>query len=162
MPILSSAVFDNTGKPYDVSKILTPDFLFDKDAYEKYSRVYLPITYVLAYAVQFAGLSALVTHTTCWHGKDIWNQSKKSFNEHKKSSKSEYSPVASADGISTGVETAGSRRSRVGKNPETGTDTSMGGEDVHSRLMRKYDDVPMSGYLCTFIAMLAIGIFVVE
>jgi len=38
----------------------------------------------------------------------------------------------------------------------------MGGEDVHSRLMRRYEDVPMTWYLLTFIAMLAIGIFVVE
>lgn len=44
MPILSSAVFDNTGKPYDVSKILTKDFLFDEESYKKYSRVFMPIT----------------------------------------------------------------------------------------------------------------------
>jgi len=44
MPILSSAVFDNTGHPYDVSKILTKDFLFDEVAYKNYSRVFLPIT----------------------------------------------------------------------------------------------------------------------
>lgn len=73
---LSSAVFDDKGKPFDVNKILTPDFLFDKEAYEMYSRVYLLITYVLAYAVQLAGLSALVTHTVCWHGRDIWKSRK--------------------------------------------------------------------------------------
>jgi hypothetical protein len=50
MPILSSAVWDNRGKPYDVSKILTENFLFDEEAYKRYSRVYLPITYVLSYA----------------------------------------------------------------------------------------------------------------
>src|SRR5271155_3489198 len=94
LPILSSAVFDNTGKPYDVSKILTPDFLFDKIAYENYSRVYLPITYVLSYAVQFASLSALVTHTVCWHGKDIWRQTKLAWEErHHTSHKTEYKSV---------------------------------------------------------------------
>ena len=71
MPILSASVFDNTGKIYDVSKILTPDYIFDKDAYENYSRVFLPITYVLSYALQFAALSALIVHTGLWHGKDI-------------------------------------------------------------------------------------------
>lgn len=162
MPILSSAVFDDTGKPYDVSKILTPDFLFDKEAYEKYSRVYLPITYVLAYAVQFAGLSALVSHTACWHGRDIWKQSKKSLKEDKDSTKTEYTPVASAVGASTSVETTRNRKSRIRHDSETEIDGSMGGEDVHSRLMRKYQDVPMTWYLLTFIAMLAIGIFVVE
>ncbi|KAG0136935.1 OPT oligopeptide transporter protein-domain-containing protein [Tuber indicum] len=74
MPILSSAVFDNTGSPYDVSKILTKDFLFDEMAYKNYSRVFMPITYILSYGLQFAALTALVTHTACWHGKDIWRQ----------------------------------------------------------------------------------------
>ena len=44
MPILSSAVFDNTGKPYEVSRILTKDFLFDEEAYKAYSKVFMPIT----------------------------------------------------------------------------------------------------------------------
>ena len=74
MPILSVAVFDNTGGVYDVSRILTKDFVFDRDAYRSYSRVFLPITYVLSYGVQFAGLASLLTHTFCWHGTDIWRQ----------------------------------------------------------------------------------------
>lgn len=159
MPILSSAVFDDTGKPYDVSRILTPDFLFDREAYEKYSRVYLPITYVLAYAVQFAGLSALVTHTACWHGKDIWKQSKKSFGEDsQRGGKSEYQPVNTSGSFGTGeAGNTGDTSNESGM-----SDNVMGGEDVHCRLMKKYDDVPIGWYISTFVAMLAIGIFVVE
>jgi len=44
LPILSSSVFDNTAKEYDVSRILTKDFLFDEEAYRKYSKVFMPIT----------------------------------------------------------------------------------------------------------------------
>ena len=44
MPILSSVVFDNQGKPYEVSRILTKNFLFDEAAYNKYSKVFMPIT----------------------------------------------------------------------------------------------------------------------
>ncbi|KAI5795315.1 OPT family small oligopeptide transporter [Peziza echinospora] len=80
MPILSSVVFDNQGKPYEVSRILTKNFLFDEAAYNKYSKVFMPITYVLSYGLQFAALTALVTHTLCWHGKDIlrqWSRSRK-------------------------------------------------------------------------------------
>jgi hypothetical protein len=75
MPILSSAVWDNQGKVYDVGKILTKDFLFDEAAYNDYSRVYLPITYVLSYALQFAALTALLSHTGLWHGRDtsLWS-----------------------------------------------------------------------------------------
>lgn len=143
-------MFDNTGKPYDVSKILTPDFLFDEIAYEAYSRVYLPITYVLSYAVQFASLSALVTHTACWHGRDIWKQSRKALRErHGGEGSAEYQAIP-----------ADSARRCPGA---ADTESMMNGaEDIHSRLMRRYEDAPMVWYLATFVAMLAIGIFVVE
>jgi OPT family small oligopeptide transporter len=160
MPILSSAVFDNTGKPYDVTKILTDDFLFDHDAYEKYSRVFLPITYVLSYALQFAALSALITHTACWHGRDIWRQWRRSMKEIR-NEKPIYEPVAPnmpGEPLTHRVSTQ-TERSMAS---EPGLDHLMSGEDVHNRLMRRYEDVPMIWYLLTGISMLAIGIFVVE
>lgn len=46
MPLLSSSVFDDTGMPYNVSRILTADYQFDKIAYEGYSRLFMPITFV--------------------------------------------------------------------------------------------------------------------
>lgn len=162
LPILSSAVFDNTGKPYDVSRILTPNFLFDEEAYKQYSRVFLPITYALSYALQFAALSALVTHTACWHGKDIWKQWRHSWEEVRTVDKPGYQPVFSAEGNEPLRVTANRRSvdSRRGSVPNL--DNLMGVEDVHNRLMRRYDDVPVSWYLPTGIAMAAVGIFVVE
>ena len=161
MPIISSAVYDDTGKPYDVSRILTKDYHFDQEAYSKYSKVYLPITYALSYGAQFASLSALVTHTLCWHGPDIWQQAKKSLAEGAQENKVEYQRLRS--GV-TATKSPGSthsgRRSTATAEPEF--NASMSGEDVHSRLMRRYEDAPMSWYLATFAAMLAIGIFVVE
>lgn len=155
MPILSSAVFDNTGKPYDVSRILTPDFLFDKEAYQKYSRVYLPITYVLSYTAQFASLSALVTHTVCWHGTDIWQQTKQSLMNGDNERKMDYQPISQGD---TSPRT--NIRTKLLAEP---TLNSIGGStDVHNRLMSRYDDCPISWYITTFVAMLTIGIFVVE
>lgn len=142
MPILSAAVFDNTGNVYNVSRVLTEDFLFDREAYAKYSRVFLPITYVLSYAVQFAGLAALLTHTLCWHGKDIWTQWKRSLEETASEPKGAYRPV-----------------SEPGAGPD---ENLMSREDVHNRLMRRYEDAPMLWYLLTFVSMTAIGIFVVE
>ncbi|KAJ4416946.1 hypothetical protein N0V85_002063 [Neurospora sp. IMI 360204] len=150
MPILSAAVFDNTGQVYDVSKVLTKDFVLDREAYSKYSRVFLPITYVLGYAVQFAGLASLLTHTICWHGRDIWAQWKQTLGEvHGAESKGSYEPVAES---SEGLNRISSRSS----------ENIMNREDVHNRLMRRYKDAPMSWYLITCITMLAIGIFVVE
>ncbi|OCT51760.1 Glutathione transporter [Cladophialophora carrionii] len=152
LPILSSAVFDNTGKPYDVSKILTPDFLFDKVAYDNYSKVYLPITYVLSYGVQFAALSALITHTTCWHGRDIWRQSQQAFQERQEKNNLGYQAIPSSNGQNGHDEIH-----RVDSQT-----IKAGGEDVHNRLMRRYQDVPMMWYALTFVTMLAVGIFVVE
>ena len=158
MPIISSAVFDDTGKPYDVSRILTKDYHFDHEAYTKYSKVYLPITYVLSYGVQFASLSSLVTHTLCWHGQDVWQQSKKSLAEGAGERKHEYQPVDS--GVTSTKSTASTHSGRSTIEPDSSA--GMSGEDVHCRLMYLYEDAPMSWYLATFVTTLAIGIFVVE
>jgi OPT family oligopeptide transporter len=156
MPILSSAVFDNTGHIYDVSKILTSDFLFDKDSYHKYSRVYLPITYVLSYGLQFAALASLLTHTACWHGKDIWKQWKRSLKEVDGETKP-YEPLPRG---SQHVP-PGTRRLRRDRSNSV-VDNVISQEDVHNRLMKRYKDAPLSWYLATFVIMLAVGIFVVE
>ncbi|TVY84258.1 Glutathione transporter, partial [Lachnellula suecica] len=154
MPILSSAVFDNTGNIYDVSKILTKDFLFDKEAYHKYSRVYLPITYVLSYGLQFAALASLLTHTACWHGADIWKQWKTSLKEVEGESKGSYKALSS----NGAGPSNGHRLSRSDSNMEN----IISQEDVHNRLMRRYKDAPLSWYLLTFVSMTAVGMFVVE
>lgn len=161
LPILSSAVFDNTGEPYKVSRILTPDFLFDEAAYKSYSRVFLPITYVLSYALQFAALSALVTHTACWHGRDIYRQWRRSLDEIRSEKvDAAYAPVPTSDLSSTPAKPSHSRSSTEAHEPDL--DHLMSTEDVHCRLMRRYPDVPISWYLLTGAFMLGIGIFVVE
>lgn len=147
MPILSSAVFDNTGNIYDVSKILTKDFLFDREAYKNYSRVFLPITYVLSYGLQFAALSSLLTHTTCWYGKDIWKQWRRSLKEVEGENKDAYKPIV--------------RTNRRRSSGDMMNDI-ISQEDVHNRLMKRYKDAPMTWYLLTFVSMTAIGMFVVE
>jgi OPT family small oligopeptide transporter len=155
--MLSSSVFDDQGKIYDVSRILTPDFLFDREAYRNYSNVFLPITYVLSYGVQFAGLSALVTHTACWHGKEIWHQTKKSFLEDEKPENAEYEAL-----LPENRSRSDDRSSLGGSNTESKHTRVRTEDDVHNRLMRRYDDAPLTWYLVTFAVMLAIGIFVVE
>ncbi|KAI1425520.1 OPT-domain-containing protein [Xylaria sp. FL1777] len=157
MPILSASVFDNTGQIYDVGRILTPDFLFDRAAYSKYSRVYLPITYVLSYGLQFAGLASLLTHTACWHGKDIWTQWKRSLKEAGEENGPAYQPLQSeGNGI------ASFRRSESTMTSSANIEDLLNREDVHNRLMRRYKDAPIYWYLLTFVSMTAIGIFVVE
>lgn len=156
MPILSSLVFDNTGQQYDVSKILTKDFLFDREAYHNYSRVYMPITYVLSYGLQFAALASLLTHTACWHGKDIWRQWKRSLKEAGDEGKGTYQavPGAAAGGVFV--------PRRLQRSDSSNLENIISQEDVHNRLMKRYKDAPGWWYLATFVSMLAVGIFVVE
>lgn len=159
MPILSAAVFDNRGRPYDVSKILTDNFLFDETAYQNYSRVFLPITYVLSYALQFAALTALISHTALWHGKDILRQWRRSYAEIRRQKTTEYEPLP----VSADANRAASPRGyRASTSSEPDLEHLLTAEDVHNRLMRRYDDVPISWYILTGLSMTAIGIFVVE
>jgi OPT family oligopeptide transporter len=160
MPVISTAVFDNTGNVYNVTKILTSDFVFDREAYQNYSRVFLPITYMLSYGVQFAGLAALLTHTACWHGQDIWRNWKRALAEAREDGKPAYQPVPdSAEYLGQlGEDDDPSRLSRSTSN----VDGLLSREDIHCRLMRRYKDVPMSWYLLTFVSMAAIGVFIVE
>ena len=160
MPILSSSVFDNKGKIYDVSKILTPDFLFDREAYRNYSRVFLPITYVLSYGLQFAALASLLSHTTCWHGRDIWKQWRRSLKEvGEESKKPSYQAVSGSN--ANGSPPNGADRLRLERTASHMSDI-ISQEDVHNRLMKRYTDAPLSWYLITFVSMTAVGIFVVE
>lgn len=163
MPILSSSVFDNTGNIYNVNKILTPDFLFDREAYQNYSRVFLPITYVLSYGLQFAALASLLTHTTCWHGRDIWRQFKRSLKEVGEESKPIYKAIPGTHprGARHQSNSNGSTTLRLERS-DSHMDNIISQEDVHNRLMRRYKDTPLSWYLATLISMTAVGIFVVE
>lgn len=161
MPILSSAVFDNTGKPYSVSKILNADYTFDEEAYKQYSPLFLPITYALSYALQFAALAALITHTACWHGKDIAKQWQRSWVEIRQQSNQHiYRPVS--QGNETTRSRSRNRYSLHSTTSEPGLENIMAAEDVHNRLMRRYDDVPIWWYLVIAVSMTAIAIFVVE
>ncbi|KAF1921156.1 OPT oligopeptide transporter protein-domain-containing protein [Ampelomyces quisqualis] len=162
MPILSAAVWDNRGKPYDVSKILTEDFMFDESAYNNYSRVYLPMTYVLSYALQFAALTALLSHTGLWHGKDIWRQWRRSWAEIRKESAAEYQPFRSSGNESSRPASPTMYRVRSRTTSEPEMEDLLTAQDVHNRLMQKYDDVPLLWYILTGVIMAAVGVYVVE
>ena len=160
MPIVSSVVFDNTGKPYDVMRILDSNYLFDEKKFLSYSPIYLPVTYALSYAVQFASLTALVTHTACWYGKDIVTQTRESLSQNRqKEDGVNYQPLT-PDLPTTQHRNGASRNARDEINEDS--QASLTGSDVHNRLMERYDDVPIAWYILTGASMLAIAIFVVE
>ncbi|GIJ89188.1 hypothetical protein Asppvi_008118 [Aspergillus pseudoviridinutans] len=77
LPISDSSSYDNTGKPYTVSKILTPSFEFDQAKYEHYSPLFLSTTFALNYGLSFATMIAVLLHTGLFHGKELWARLRK-------------------------------------------------------------------------------------
>lgn len=80
LPFLDANVFDNTGHHYNVTRIITPDFLFDLQKYKEYSPLYIPVAYSMSLFAAFASLSALIVHCYLFYGADIvrqWKASRK-------------------------------------------------------------------------------------
>lgn len=73
MPISSSETYDNTGMPYNVTRVLT-NGIFDEAKYQAYSPLYISATFAVSYGVQFAGFLAIVVHTFVWYRHDIMRQ----------------------------------------------------------------------------------------
>ncbi|ORY58552.1 OPT oligopeptide transporter protein-domain-containing protein [Pseudomassariella vexata] len=71
LPIASTGSFDNTGKAYNVSRIVTPELTLDVAGYKAYSPLFLATFFTLCYGVSFGSLSAIVVHTIIFHGKEI-------------------------------------------------------------------------------------------
>ncbi|SMR63530.1 unnamed protein product [Zymoseptoria tritici ST99CH_3D1] len=81
LPISQNGITDNTGSKYNTSRILTPEHIVDPAAYEAYSPLFLSTSFALTYGVSFATITALVSHTYLYHGKDIWRRWKASKGE---------------------------------------------------------------------------------
>ncbi|PKX92239.1 small oligopeptide transporter, OPT family [Aspergillus novofumigatus IBT 16806] len=118
MPFSSSKTFDNTGKPYNTSRVMNPDYSLNQTAYHEYSPVFLSTTSVLSYGLGFAAVASIIVHTALYHRREIW-----------------YGLLASIG------------RSSVEEKP-----------DIHARLMKRYKQVPLWWYACTFLAIFSISI----
>lgn len=69
-PIFSSHVFDDTGMPYNVSRVLNETtFDFNRQGYDEYSKINLSIFFVFAYGLSFATLAATLSHVALFHGR---------------------------------------------------------------------------------------------
>ena len=81
LPISDNHVWSNQQTTYNVTQILTPDHIVDPAAYEAYSPLFLSTTFAMAYGLSFAAISALVSHTAIFHGREIWARWKSSRGE---------------------------------------------------------------------------------
>lgn len=76
-----SQTYDNTGVSYNTTRILTPQFTLDLEAYKAYSPLFLSTTFAMSYGLSFAAIAALIVYTYLNHGKQIWHQFKNSTKE---------------------------------------------------------------------------------
>ncbi|OSD05888.1 OPT oligopeptide transporter [Trametes coccinea BRFM310] len=83
MPISVSSAFDRFGMPYNITAVLDDSGLFNEDAYKAYSPLFMPVNLQLAYATQFALITAVVVHTFLWYRHDIVRQFRRSLKDEK-------------------------------------------------------------------------------
>ena len=81
LPISSTHSFDNTGKSYQVAKIINDQAAFDLEKYKAYSPLFLSTTFALSYGLSFASITATITHTFLYFRKQIWVQARRSLSE---------------------------------------------------------------------------------
>ncbi|EMG48888.1 Opt1p, partial [Candida maltosa Xu316] len=67
--------YDRFQQTYNVSRIVdTTTLSFNEAEYKKYSPLFLSTTFAISYGLSFASILATLTHTICFHGKDLVNQ----------------------------------------------------------------------------------------
>lgn len=76
MPMISTTTYDNTAKKYNVSRVLNDKLVFYEEGYKSYSPLFVPFSYLLSYALNFAAVISLFVHCYLYHGKDIVNKLK--------------------------------------------------------------------------------------
>lgn len=81
LPMSDSSTYDNTGSTYNVSRILTPEFTLNDQAYREYSPLFISTTFAMSYGLSFAAIASLIVYTYLHHGSMIWAQWKNSKSE---------------------------------------------------------------------------------
>ncbi|KAI9935047.1 hypothetical protein ASPWEDRAFT_668502 [Aspergillus wentii DTO 134E9] len=81
LPISDSNSYNNMGKVYDVTKILTPSLTLDETKYKNYSPLFLSTTFTLCYGLGFAATISVIVHTILFHGKELWTRLRRTGHE---------------------------------------------------------------------------------
>ncbi|KAF4827716.1 Sexual differentiation process protein isp4 [Colletotrichum tropicale] len=74
LPMSDSGTYDNTGSPYNTSRILTPQLTLNEEAYKAYSPLFISTTFAISYGLSFAAIASLIVYTYLHNGKQIWAQ----------------------------------------------------------------------------------------
>jgi len=80
LPISSYQAFDNTGLPFDPTRILS-NGTFDAAKYEAYSPLFMTSTLCVAYGLAFASFMSVIVHTFIWYRRDIVRRLRRSLRD---------------------------------------------------------------------------------
>ncbi|XP_037423581.1 oligopeptide transporter 7-like isoform X3 [Triticum dicoccoides] len=116
--IFSADLFTSTGQKYNISAIVDDHFHFDTEAYERNGPLYLSTLLAITYGVSFASLTATIVHVLLFHGSEILQLSRSTFQ---------------------------------GKSV-----------DIHTKLMRRYKQVPEWWFICILLVSIAATVFACE
>ena len=81
LPLVSSHSFDNTGKTYNLSRIINDDTSFNLEGYKAYSPLFLSASFAVSYGLSFASITAILTHTFLYYRKQVWNHARRSLSQ---------------------------------------------------------------------------------
>ncbi|KAK5990036.1 Sexual differentiation process protein isp4 [Cladobotryum mycophilum] len=76
LPMSDANVYDNTGKTYNISRVVNPDFTLNETAYKEYSPIFMSTTFAISHGLQFATMAALLVYIYLEYGDSIWKQFK--------------------------------------------------------------------------------------
>ncbi|KAL3299475.1 OPT family small oligopeptide transporter [Colletotrichum asianum] len=71
LPFSGADTYDNTGKIYNATRVVGKDGNFIVEEYEKYSPLFMPVTFALSYGISFAVMSCVPTYIFINHYKEI-------------------------------------------------------------------------------------------
>ena len=81
LPLVSSRSFDNTGKRYNISRIVNNDSSFNLEAYKAYSPLFISASFAVTYGLGFASITATLTHTFLYYRKQVWIYARRSLSQ---------------------------------------------------------------------------------
>ena len=71
LPISSTGSFDRFQQTYNVSKLSTIKLYHSMKRNTKSTPFVLSTTFAISYGLSFASILATITHTICFHGRDL-------------------------------------------------------------------------------------------
>jgi hypothetical protein len=69
---MSSGTWDDTGAPYNISRIINPDFTLNQTAMNDYSLPYWYPSYAMYFFCGFAASTGAMMYSVLWYGKAAW------------------------------------------------------------------------------------------